>query len=400
MSDKCFYTTGEIAKMAGVTLRTIRYYDSKGILKPSHRNSSGHRLYTESDFTKLKKILALKYLGLSLDEVMSTEINNFKKDDMVKSLKLQKNILKNKINHMKTVLYAIETAEDSIESDENLDWNKTVDIIKILEDEKELLQQYVDSSNLNASVKLQDRYSSNEHGWYKWTFSKLKLDREYKILEIGCGNGALWSKNIEYLNNDLDITLTEVCEDMIKDAQKNLIHHKDKFNFQIADPNNIPFEDESFDIVIANHILFYMKDLDQVLSEINRVLKVGGHFYCSTIDSNNMKELEELMLGFSNNIHISEEKLSSKFGLKNGEGILKNYFSEVNKHLYEDKLIVNDTEGILEYIYSIPGNILEVVETKKKEFEAYVDKNIKDNGAILITNRSGLFESRKMSVNY
>ena len=56
-----------------------------------------------------------------------------------------------------------------------------------------------------------------------------------------------------------------------------------------------------------------MKDLDKVLKEIKRVLKVGGHFYSSTIDSNNMKELESLMKGFNSNIKISEEKISSKF---------------------------------------------------------------------------------------
>lgn len=395
MKDNRLYTTGEFAKMAGVTIRTIRYYDTKGILKPSHHNDAGHRLYTDKDFTKLKKILALKYLGLSLDEVMYTEHNNFEKDDMVNSLKLQKNIIKNKINHMKTVLNAIETAEFSIENDENLDWNKTVDIIKILESEKELLQQYIDSSNLNASVKLQERFSSNKYGWYNFTFQNLKLKNNYKVLEIGCGNGALWAKNIEYLNNNIDVTLTDICEDMLTDAKHNLSNYSEKFNFQIADPNNIPFENESFDVVIANHILFYMQDLDVVLSEINRVLKKGGHFYCSTIDSHNMKELEELMLGFSNNIKISEEKLSNKFGLENGEQILKKYFNDINKYLYEDKLKVNDTKGILEYIYSIPGNILEVIDTKKRDFEKYIDNSIKSNGEILITNNSGLFESIK-----
>lgn len=396
MKDERLYTTGEFAKMAGVTIRTIRYYDTKGILKPSHHNDAGHRLYTDKDFTKLKKILALKYLGLSLEEVMNTEQNNFEKDDMVNSLKLQKNIIKNKINHMKTVLNAIETAEVSIENDENLDWNKTVDIIKILESEKELLQQYIDSSNLNASVKLQERFSSNKHGWYNWTFQNLKLKENFKVLEIGCGNGALWAKNIEYLNDSIDVTLTEICEDMLNDAKINLSKNSDKFNFQIADPNNIPFENDSFDVVIANHILFYMKDLDLVLSEINRVLKKGGHFYCSTIDSYHMKELEELMLGFSNNIKISEEKLSNKFGLENGEEILKKHFDNIQRYLYEDKLIVNDTKGILEYIYSIPGNILEVIDTKKREFEKYIDESIKSSGEITITNNSGLFESIKI----
>ncbi|HSQ88529.1 MerR family transcriptional regulator [Romboutsia sp.] len=396
MKEERLYTTGEFAKMAGVTIRTIRYYDTKGILKPSHHNSSGHRLYSNEDFIKLKKILALKYLGLSLDEVMNTELYSFEKDDMVNSLRLQKNIIKNKINHMKTVLNAIETAEVSIQNDENLDWNKTIDIIKILENEKVLLQQYVDSSNLNAIVKLQDRFSSNKHGWYNWTFSNLKLKKNYKVLEIGCGNGALWAKNIEYLNDSIEVTLTDICQDMINDAQVNLDGYDKRFNFQIADPNNIPFEGESFDIFIANHVLFYMKDLNKVLSEIKRVLKIGGHFYCSTIDNHHMKELEELMLGFNNNIKISEERLSSKFGLDNGESILKKYFSDIQKHLYEDKLIVNDTKGILEYIYSIPGNILEVIDTKKKEFEIYVDKNIQQNGEIHITNSQGLFESIKI----
>ena len=386
MKDQDVYTTGEIAKMAGVTTRTIRYYDNKGILSPSSHNSSGHRLYTESDFIKLKRILALKYLGLSLEEVKNTESQSFEKEDIISSLRLQKNIMKNKINYMKTVLHALESAEKSIEDEVDLDWNKTTDIIKILEDEKELLQQYMDSSNLDASIKLQDRFSSNKHGWYKWTFNNIKLDKKYKVLEIGCGNGVLWSKNIDLLDKDISITLTDVCEDMINNAKKNLSNYSDIFDFQIVDPYNIPFENESFDLVIANHILFYMKDVDKVLNEIKRVLKIGGYFYSSTIDSKNMKELESLVKGFNSNIKISEEKISSNFGLENGEGILSKHFCQIKKYLYEDKLVINDAKGILEYIYSIPGNIIELIDTKKKDFEKYIDSNINKQGNIYITN--------------
>ena len=396
MKGQEVYTTGEIAKMAGVTTRTIRYYDNKGILSPSSHNSSGHRLYTELDFTKLKRILALKYLGLSLEEVKNTESQSFEKEEIMKSLRLQKNIMKNKINYMKTVLNAIESAEKSIEDEVDPDWNKTIDIIKILEDEKELLQQYMDSSNLDASIKLQDRFSSNRHGWYKWTFNNIKLDKKYKVLEIGCGNGALWSKNINLLDKDISITLTDVCEEMINSAKKSLSNYSDIFDFQIVDPYNIPFENESFDLVIANHILFYMKDVDKVLNEIKRVLKVGGYFYSSTIDSKNMKELESLVKGFNSNIKISEEKISSNFGLENGEGRLSKHFCQIKKYLYEDKLVINDAKGILEYIYSIPGNIIELIDTKKKDFEKYIDSNINKQGNIYITNNQVLFESIKI----
>ncbi len=398
MIGEKLYTTGEIAKMAGVTIRTIRYYDSKGILKPSHHTDAGHRLYSEEDFTKLKKILALKYLGLSLDEVMSTENSDFEKDDMVKSLQIQKSIIQNKINHMKIVLDAIKTAENSMEKDENLDWRKTVDIIKILEDEKELRQQYIDASNLNAEIKLQDRFSIDKYGWYRWTFKNLKLDKSYKVLEIGCGNGALWSKNIEMLEEDTEVVLTEVCEDILNEARNRLDKYSHRFKFQIANPSNIPYEDESFDIIIANHILFYMKNIDDVLAEINRLLKHDGYFYCSTIDDSHMKELEELIMRYSNHITISKDKLVHNFGLGNGEVLLEKYFKDISKYLYKDTLIVNDTKGILEYIYSIPGNILEVIETKKKDFEKYIDKSIKQskNGELHITNQSVLFESRKI----
>lgn len=63
--DDMIYTTGEFAKKAGVSVRTIRYYDKQGILKPSFTSESGYRLYSDKDFARLQKILTLKYLGFS-----------------------------------------------------------------------------------------------------------------------------------------------------------------------------------------------------------------------------------------------------------------------------------------------------------------------------------------------
>ncbi len=183
---------------------------------------------------------------------------------------------------------------------------------------------------------------------------------------------------------------------MVNNAKKNLSDYSDVFDFEIVDPNNIPFEDESFALVIATHILFYMKDLGKVLKGIKRVLNVGRHFYSSTIDSNNLKELESLMKGFSSNIKRAEGEISSKFGMENGQEILSKQCSHSKRYLYEAKLVINDSKGILEYIYSIPGNIIELVDTKKKDFEKYIDLNINKHGNIYITNNQVLFESIKL----
>ena len=69
------YTTGEIAKLAGVTVRTVQYYDSRGILMPSDFSEGGRRLYTEEDLKKLKVICFLRDLGIpinSISEILSS----------------------------------------------------------------------------------------------------------------------------------------------------------------------------------------------------------------------------------------------------------------------------------------------------------------------------------------
>ena len=69
MHKEGFYSSGEFAKKANVTVRTIRYYDKQNILKPSYVTDTGVRFYTDSDFTRLQQILLLKYLGFSLDDI-------------------------------------------------------------------------------------------------------------------------------------------------------------------------------------------------------------------------------------------------------------------------------------------------------------------------------------------
>lgn len=138
-----------------------------------------------------------------------------------------------------------------------------------------------------------------------------------------------------------------------------------------------------------------MKDLNSVLSEIKRVLKPGGSLFCSTIGKGHMKELEKIMSNFNKKIWIFEDKLTDNFGLENGKNLLEHYFTKIDTLNYKDQMIVDDVEGLLEYIYSVPGNILEIVEMKKKEFEDYIEKILTQKNRVTITNQSGMFRCFK-----
>ena len=76
MHKEGYYSSGEFAKKANVTVRTIRYYDKQNILKPSLLTEDGVRFYTDSDFTRLQQILLFKYLGFSLEDIRNMTIGD------------------------------------------------------------------------------------------------------------------------------------------------------------------------------------------------------------------------------------------------------------------------------------------------------------------------------------
>src|SRR3954469_18916720 len=62
---------GELAKRTGLTVRTLHHYDEIGLLRPSLRTETGHRLYTAADVARLQQVLSLRQLGFALEEVQA-----------------------------------------------------------------------------------------------------------------------------------------------------------------------------------------------------------------------------------------------------------------------------------------------------------------------------------------
>ena len=144
-------------------------------------------------------------------------------------------------------------------------------------------------------------------------------------------------------------------------------------------------------------MLFYVNDLDLALTEIKRVLREEGIVYCSTYGKQHMKEVTELVHEFDPRITLSEVSLYDRFGLENGSGILKKYFSSVEKKEYEDSLIITEAEPLLDYILSCHGNQNERLNGRKTEFKEFIKKKIREQGQVKITKQAGVLICRKNS---
>lgn len=390
-SGGLYYSSGEFARMAQITVRTVRYYDKQNILKPSLVTPTGARFYTEEDFARLQQIMLLKYLGFSLEDIRELTVNDSDYSYLEHSLEQQQNLVRDRIEQLQLVEQAIGETVTEIRQQQNVDWNRMRELIHLTGMENSLKAQYRNSTNISARIRLHRLFSSNKQGWFPWIYEQCQITEGMKILELGCGNGRLWIENKAKLPADCEIILSDISEGMIRDVRREQSLQDDRFSFAAFDCHAIPYEDASFDLVIANHVLFYCKDVDRVCSEVGRVLKPGGRFVCGTYGVAHMQEVSRLVTQFDDRITLSGENLYEHFGKENGAQALAPYFAEVDWQQYEDALIVTQAEPLIEYVLSCHGNQNQYILEKYNKFRKYVEGQIR-NG-YTITKDAGIFIS-------
>ena len=390
-SEQHVYTSGQFAAKANVTLRMLRYYDKMDLLKPSMHRSSGARLYTDADFLRLQQILLLKYLGFSLNDISELTVGSSNPHVLKESLQIQKRLLLEKQEELTSMIHAVDETTDALEQKGTIDWNDLLHLIHLSEEESELKSQYQNASNINARIALHRDYSTNQEGWFHWLFQFLSLSSGMRILELGCGNGDLWTENLKQIPKDVSIVLSDSSEGMVHEVQRKL-GNDDRFSFGVFDMDHIPFEDSAFDAVIANHVLFYSPAIDATLQEICRVMKPQATFFCSTYGHNHMKEITQLVQNFNPEIRLSSDALYEVFGLENGEEILSSVFSLVSCHRYKDSIWLNEAEPLISYILSCHGNQNRLLLNHYKEFSEYVQQEV--SSGFEITKDAGLFIAR------
>lgn len=254
-------------------------------------------------------------------------------------------------------------------------------------------EQYKDASNLDARLEIHRRFSTNPYGWFNWVFDTLaKLPKDANVLELGSGSGALWSNIADKIPANWNVTLSDLSQGMLDAAWRNLVVTGRNFKYEQIDAQSIPYKNETFDIVIANHMLYHMPDLSKALAEIKRVLKKDAHFIATTVGESHMKEITDWLRRAGRDENFSPFTLP--FTLENGTEQLGPFFSDVIVLRYEDDLHVTDVETVMAYIRSAI-RASEVSEDELAKVKLDLEMELKENGRIFISKDSGLFKALK-----
>ncbi len=155
------YHTSQFARKASVSVRTLRYYDSVDLLSPSHHSATGFRLYSDEDFARLQRILALKFLGFSLQEIKLCL--HFDPHTLQTSLAAQKSMMQERRAQLDTIIHALTETEQLLQANPH-DWQAIVHVTQVIhmQQSNDWRKKYFTEEQLQQMERLSQQSYSEE----------------------------------------------------------------------------------------------------------------------------------------------------------------------------------------------------------------------------------------------
>lgn len=151
--------------------------------------------------------------------------------------------------------------------------------------------QYDDAEKFRIRVEAHERYSEQTGGFREWLLVQIAPSPGLSLLDTGCGPGTY---HPALATAGSGVTACDVSAGMLREAVAQSVEQALAIVAVRASAEALPFADESFDIVMANHMLYHVPDQHQALRELHRVLRPGGHAIFATNDAANCARLDAL----------------------------------------------------------------------------------------------------------
>lgn len=243
------------------------------------------------------------------------------------------------------------------------------------------------SDPLELRNTLQEEHGRRPTPWFRWLFDQWELPENARILELGAGAGELWQENRERISPGWQVMLSDLSIPMLQTARAATA-----WPALGTDGAALPFPNQHFDALLAIGLLDLIKDLPAALAEMARVLKPGGVLVASAAGRAHLAEMEALARRFAPRASLGGEP--QRFGLENGQRLLRQQFDEVELRPYADEMIFEDPEPFMRYVLSEPEVAEELDEEERAELRTALEKRIQREGAVRVTVKKGLFIAR------
>lgn len=385
MDDKM--TSGEIAKKAGVSQKAVRLYDEKGLLKPTEYSDGNYRLYDKEALQILEKIVALKRIGFSLEEIRDNLTSGDAKD-IEEALRMQLAIMEEKRYKIDMVINAINRT--LAQKEDALDWDDVARIVQNV-----TLDQAADLAHWKS---LQRTISED---WYVQIFRTMDFVAGSKVLDLGCGFSKIWRNNWDIIPEGTKIYAYDLPGSWAEDFEKFIAENKGSLpqNVEIdlvyADLDKAASwekidDEQKYDRIIAHYIDNEVRNIEAIVEKASKVLGKDGFF---SINGPEVTVWDMFLKHAMCEAGIEEDFLDEKIAAALAERdaymeMLGKYFSKVETIELHNSFRFVDVDDIFECFQRRNELHAKFFTANEKKIKEYFADKIEKKGEIIITTDS------------
>jgi SAM-dependent methyltransferase len=250
--------------------------------------------------------------------------------------------------------------------------------------DRELLREaaYADSTKLRARVSIY-AYRERSDNFWQWVLGLVDWPAGARALDVGCGPGAYLS-----LLRDAHPGVRAVGLDLSQGMAEEASRHAPVVN---GDAARLPFPDETFDRVLAPHMLYHCPDIPAAIAELRRVLRPGGALVAVTNAHEHLCELWDVYAAVTG---TPPSFFVDRFDLASGDAPLRDVFDDVRVERTGDTLLVTEAQPVVAYLASTFHFADRKDDSVLEEIGARVQREIDADGAFRVRTRSGAFVCR------
>lgn len=241
------------------------------------------------------------------------------------------------------------------------------------------IRQYSTTSGNLSRRNALHAWNTHSRPWYSWV--RDRLPKNGTLLEIGAGMGELWRQPDHDLAG-LDLVLTDFSPAMCDELRK-----VPGAVVKQCDAHRLPFDDASFDTVVANHMLYHLDDPDAALREFARVLRPGGRAFIALNGEDHLPELFQVGAAIG---RTSTIKSQARVKLDTAPAFLGKYFVNITSERAPHAFEVPDAGPVLDYLSTV-GDNGPLSDEEERKVRSMVEPVIAEKGTFHIGSSIVLF---------
>ncbi len=388
-------TSGEIARKVGISQKAVRLYDEKGLLKPSDYSEGNYRLYDNEAILVLEKIIALKQIGFTLEEIYENLILG-KNMDIVESLNQQLEIMEKKKQEIEKNIACIKGMLARTEGQP--DWNDVAEVARSIQ-----MDQVADERHFDAL-----KHTAIERDWYEVIFETLQLTPNSRVLDLGCGFGKLWRNNWKRIPENVRVDALDLRGSWADDFEKFVLNNSvelnqnSKVNFVWGDVEQEKSwlqlqENTKYDYIIGHYLLDFINDINIFITRVANALKESGLFSVNGFETSSE--------------HIFWKKMFVEMGLKATfidiklqteeaqtecfKELLQKFFESVKLVTLDNSMRYDNSEEILGRLRQQYPENRKYIEDNENLIRQYFDGILEREGTVIVENTSSFWHCIK-----